>query len=440
MTKEYFLEKAKLVHGDRYDYTKSVVGKKREKVCIICPEHGEFWQTPEHHFQGHGCPKCGEEKSKNRETKLKYDKEDFIKSAKEVHGNKYIYDKTVYNGIRHNKICITCPEHGDFYQWPYVHLYGCGCPKCALANSTSVLKSNTEEFIKKAKRVHKKKYDYSKVEYVDNKTKVCIICPEHGEFWQTPKQHLKGQGCPKCGGTYSPTTEEFIKKAKRVHGDRYDYSKVKYVNAVTEICIVCPEHGEFLMKPNSHLNGQGCPCCGLKKRIDASKSNTKEFIEKSKKIHGDKYDYSKVDYINSTTKVCIICPKHGEFWQTPSEHLSGHGCKKCNTSHLEKEVMLFLEENNIKYEFQKRFTWLGRKSVDFYLPNNKIVIECQGEQHYRPVKYFGGEKKYKECVKRDLEKLKECKKRNIQMVYFTHENVSNNDTYSDINELLKILG
>lgn len=439
MKKEYFLEKAKSVHGDRYDYTKSVVGKKREKVCIICPEHGEFWQTPEHHFQGHGCPKCGRGKSENREVKLKYNKSDFIKSAREVHGDKYVYDKISYNGIRHNKICITCPEHGDFYQWPYVHLYGCGCPKCAFTKAGSILKSSTKEFVEKAKEIHKNRYDYSKVEYINNRTKVCIICPEHGEFWQTPKQHLKGQGCPKCGGTCFLTTEEFIEKAKKIHGDKYDYSKAEYAGAKTKLCIICPEHGEFLMKPNSHLNGQGCPKCGFEKRGEAKKSSTKEFIKKAKEIHGNKYDYSKVEYVNNSTKVCIVCPVHGEFWQTPAEHLSGYGCQKCNTSHLEREVMSFLEKNDIKYEYQKRFTWLGRKSLDFYLPDNKIVIECQGEQHYHPIKYFGGEKKYQEITKRDEEKSRECKKRNIRMVYFTHENVSNENTCFDVNDLPRFL-
>ena len=127
-------------------------------------------------------------------------------------------------------------------------------------------KSTNEEFIKKARKVHGDKYDYSKVNYVKSKTKVCIICPIHGEFWQTPNNHLQGQDCPQCGEikrkiSLSDTKDIFISKAKQVHGDRYDYSKVEYKNNRTKVCIICPTHGEFLQKPNSHLNGQGCRKC-----------------------------------------------------------------------------------------------------------------------------------------------------------------------------------
>ena len=120
------------------------------------------------------------------------------------------------------------------------------------------------------------------------------------------------------------STEEWIQKAKKVHGDKYDYSKVKYYNAHTKVCIICPIHGEFWQTPASHLMGNACPKCGGKTKL-----NTDKFIHRAKEIHGDKYDYSKVEYINATTKVCIICPIHGEFWQTPAKHLSGKGCKKC---------------------------------------------------------------------------------------------------------------
>ena len=109
-------------------------------------------------------------------------------------------------------------------------------------------------------------------------------------------------------------TKEFIEKAKRIHGDKYDYSKVKYVNNRTKVCIICPEHGEFWQRPTSHLKGCICYRCSQKaKAKKQKKSSTNEFIEKAKKIHGDKYDYSKVEYINAKTKVCIICPEHGEF-------------------------------------------------------------------------------------------------------------------------------
>ena len=121
----------------------------------------------------------------------------------------------------------------------------------------------TEQFIEKAKQIHGNKYDYSKVEYVNNHTKVCIICPEHGEFWQTPNSHLNGNGCSSCKGLKKLTTKEFIERAKQVHGNKYDYSKTIYVNKRTKVCIICPIHGEFYQTPHNHVyQKQGCPECG----------------------------------------------------------------------------------------------------------------------------------------------------------------------------------
>ena len=248
---------------------------------------------------------------------------------------------------------------------------------------------------------------------------MCIICPEHGEFWQTPNKHIiHKHGCPKCAKNgVKLTTEEFIEKAKEVHGDKYNYSKVKYVNAHTKVCIICPKHGEFLMEPGCHIFKQGCPKCGKENTIKKIKKNKKEFVKKAKEIHKNKYDYSKVNYINNKTKVCIICPVHGEFWQTPNDHLDGHGCPKCNERKLEKETRFFLMENNIKFEYQKRFSWLGKQSLDFYLPDYNIAIECQGKQHFQPIKFFGGEKAFEKQVERDKKKKKLCEENNLKLYY-----------------------
>ena len=117
------------------------------------------------------------------------------------------------------------------------------------------------------------------------------------------------------------TTEEFIKKAREVHGDKYDYSKVEYVFNKTEVCIICREHDEFWQKPKNHLSGYGCPICSGRKKM-----RTSDFIKKARSVHGEKYDYSKVEYNGNSEKVCIICPEHGEFWQRAGEHLKGKGC------------------------------------------------------------------------------------------------------------------
>ena len=145
-------------------------------------------------------------------------------------------------------------------------------------------KSN-DEFIREAQLIHHNRYDYSKLEYVNNKTKVCIICPDHGEFWQIPSDHLNGKGCPQCAGNLRYNKDTFVEKAKIIHNDSYDYSKVEYVNAHTKICIICPEHGEFWQTPNNHLNGNGCPLCKNRKIGDVLRDTVEGFIEKSNELN-----------------------------------------------------------------------------------------------------------------------------------------------------------
>ena len=174
--------------------------------------------------------------------------EEFIARAKVIHGDKYDYSKVEYVNS-YTKVCIICPEHGEFWATPHCHLDGKGCPKCAVYKRG---KLTTEEFIRRAKEVHGDKYDYSKVEYTHQATKVCIICPEHGEFWQKPAHHMNGNGCPKCAGR-GMTTEAFIKKAREIHGDKYDYSKVVFCGKHKKVCIICPEHGEFWQVAGRHL-------------------------------------------------------------------------------------------------------------------------------------------------------------------------------------------
>ena len=275
-------------------------------------------------------------------------------------------------------------------------------------------KLTTEGFINKAKKIHGDKYDYSKVEYVNAKTKVCIICPEHGEFWQTPDNHLKGFGCTKCNS--------FIKKIKEVHNDKYNYSKVNYVDSKTKVCIICPKHGEFWQTPNAHLQGQGCPKCSIEYNKKRMSLTTEEFIKKAKEIHGDKYDYSKTDYINADTKVCIVCKKHGEFWQKPYKHLQGQGCPKCKCSKLESDILNYLINKNINYihQYRPKFLSEGKRhlSLDFYLPDYNVAIECQGIQHFCQTTFF--EKREQNISDRDIKKYNICKDNGIKIYYFSY--------------------
>ena len=344
--------------------------------------------------------------------------EEFIKRANKKHNGKYDYSKVKYIDS-HTKVCIICPEHGEFWQEPANHLSGQNCPKCASIEVHTNQSNKKEGFIQKAKEIHSDKYDYSKVEYINNHTKVCIICPEHGEFWQKPIHHTQGKGCPYCGGTKKLTTKEFVEKAKQIHGDKYDYSKVDYISTETKVCIICPEHGEFWQTPHAHLNGHRCPNC-----FGNIKLTNEEFIKTSKEIHGDKYDYSKVDYISAETKVCIICPEHGEFWQTPHMHLSSQGCPNCNTSKNSKIVQKVenkLNDLKIIYEKEKTFDWLVDKShmyLDFFLPEYNVAIECHGIQHFESVDFFGGNLRFEERCKRDNLKFKLCSEKGIKIYYF----------------------
>lgn len=262
-TTESFIKKATARHNGKYDYSKVEYKGCNEPVCIICPEHGEFWQRPNAHLNNHGCPQCGVISS----TKLQ-SKEKWVEKARKIHGDKYDYSKVKYEGWD-EKVCIICPEHGEFWQKPSEHIRKNkprGCPKCGRIYAQTYNRKTTEQFIKDSINVHGNKYDYSKVEYKNANTKVCIICPDHGEFWQTPNQHQQGSGCPKCAGLRI-TTEEWVKKAKGIHGNKYDYSKVEYINANTKICVICPEHGEFWQIPNNHLKGVGCYECWKKENF-----------------------------------------------------------------------------------------------------------------------------------------------------------------------------
>lgn len=187
--------------------------------------------------------------------------QEFIIRSRAVHGDKYGYAFSVY-GLSNEKVLINCQKHGLFYQTANAHLYGSGCPTCGQTSQAEVVRMNKYEFVRQAKNVHgSEKYNYSKVNYINSYTKVIISCLTHGCFSVTPNSHLSGRGCPSCAGNKKLNTENFIEKAKATHDSKYDYSKVEYVNTVSKVIIVCHEHGDFEQKPNSHLNGNGCPSC-----------------------------------------------------------------------------------------------------------------------------------------------------------------------------------
>lgn len=362
--------------------------------------------------------------------KLQTSTSKFVEKAIKVHGDKFDYHKVEYVGS-HIKVCIVCPEHGEFLQTPTNHLTGYGCMKCTWKYKRGKYRLTTlETFLKQAKEIHGDRYDYSEVEWTNTYTPITIICPVHGKFNQVPQNHVRLRcGCRKCGRQIAKekvnkyNTTYFLKHAKKAHGDRYDYSNTQCLNATDKVEIICPAHGMFTQNANQHLQGHGCPKCNFDQMAKDRAMGKELFIDKAKELFGDKYDYSKVDYINGQKNVCLICPTHGEFDVTPNNHLSKKsGCPICNQSKLESQLASILDRQNVKYERLKRFVWLKRQSLDIFLPDYNIAIECQGSQHFRPVDFAGkGEKwaiqLFEENKKRDDRKLKLCFASSINMVY-----------------------
>lgn len=212
------------------------------------------------------------------------------------------------------------------------------------------------------------------------------------------------------------TQDEFIQKAISKHNNIYYYNNVIYYNSKIKVKIICKEHGIFEQVANYHLTGSGCVKCKL-----GGKSSTNKFIESASNIHNYKYDYRLVKYINCYTKVNIMCGCHGTFSQRPANHLKGEGCPKCNLSKGELKVSKYLESNLIEYEIQKKFNncFSNKKKklpFDFYLPEQNICIEYDGEQHFRPIDYFGGVKSFNELKQRDSIKDKYCLENNIKLI------------------------
>ncbi len=427
MDKEQKFNKFKLkavkTHKGYYIYDKVDYVDSRTKVCIICPIHGEFWQTPSAHVRGECCPKCA---NKRRGNTFRLTTEEFVKRAKEIHGDKWGYDEVNY--INSNTpVRIICPIHGVFEQLPIGHLSGQGCPKCVGRYQTN------DEVVLRMKESHPNDdYDYSKVEFSKMHNKVCIICHkkdkygnEHGEFWQTPAKHVFGRGCPKCANerrndNRKITLEKFKERANELFNSFYNYDNVFFSDLHDKVKIICPIHGEFTQIVADHLNGHGCTQCA----IDALKSNTYEFIIKARQIHGNKYDYSKVNYVHSRIPVDIICLEHGEFQQTPDSHLKGCGCPKCGKiiSKNEEELYQFVynlvgSENVVRNDR----SILDGKEIDIYIPTLKVGIEYNGVVWHS--EKFGKDKDY------HLSKLNIASSKGVKLIqvfedeYIDHKNI-----------------
>lgn len=317
-TTEEYIELLKKLHNNRYDYSLvKEIKSTNDKIPIICHKHGTFYaKLGNHLYIKQGCPKCAVEA---RITP----REIVLARARKIHGDKYDYSKADFSKVM-DKTTIICPEHGEFVQTMNEHINSRhGCPECGLLKRYESHKVKLSDFIERAIKVHGNKFDYSKVDLSKGvkTSEVTIICPEHGEFQQVAMCHLSGDGCKKCSGKYSPTNEEYIKECRKIYGDEYDLSKVKYINNSTRIKIKCKKHGWVKVHPRGFLKGAGCRRCKAtigEKRVQALLEKLGIKYEKEYRIGNSRYRYD--FHIKDTN---ILIEYDGELHFIPVNYYGG---------------------------------------------------------------------------------------------------------------------
>lgn len=372
---------------------------------------------------------------------------EFVKRASAKHSNKYDYSKSIYVNYD-TKIIITCPQHGDFLQAAGKHLCGDGCPKCG-----GSVRLTTKEFIKRSIQKHGNRFSYKNSVYVNQKTKIEIICKIHGSFWQAPHSHMSGATCLKCSDeerkfTKRKTNDEFIADAINRHGDKYTYPKTVYVSSHDYVVVTCKKHGDFKINANSLIMGCGCKFCAIEENSNNLRSNIDEFKEKAKLIHGHAYDYSECIYTDCKTKMKIRCKKHDHFfYQDANHHLSRGGCPICrieNTGWTRSKFINhcrrtgkaklyvikcfsngedFFKVGITSRTLNRRFSKFSKKTSGTYIPydfNSVFEVDADAEKvwdlekeihrklkpfKYMPRKKFGG---YTECfsnISKEVEEI-----------------------------------
>lgn len=337
--------------------------------------------------------------------------ESFIQRANEIHNYKYNYSKTVYISAR-EKVTIICEFHGDFKQSPNHHLRGYGCRECGILKCADSRRHTLEEIIEMCEKVHGNRYDYSELnDHKNIEELVPIICNDHGIFLQSMSNHIYNKrGCPKCA--HEETAEKqrkknFIEEAQKIHGDKYSYEFVEYHNNHTKVILVCSHHGEFRITPQKHLYyKQGCKLCSYEKMSLKKTISNEEYIERVKKVHGNKYCYKSTIYTGLLHKIFIECPIHGIFEQLAKSHLKGYGCKNC--THKTEKMIFNWFKINMGYESCAQFSFddcrnsLTNHKYRFDFRIGNILIELDGCHHFRENKYWKSDAS--EVRRKDIEK------------------------------------
>ena len=368
-------------------------------------------------------------------------KSDFLQRLTDTVKALYDYSLVPDCFSKDEKIPLICKKcNRTFSRIASSQLHGATCPYCGLRK-----RHTTESFIKYAKQIYGMQYGYTKTVYKASREKVTITCNRCSkDFETTANNFLRGRGCPHCRAErlsekFRQPKEEFIKRAREIHGDKYDYSKVVYKNNRTPVTIVCNTCGsECAVLPSNHLRGKGCKKCGYIKQVSSViDKHEKLFLTKAKELYNDRYDYSHDKYLNSEKKIKILCKKHNIFFkQTPVGHLHSSGCPLCKPVSKGEEVIKdILTKKNVVFEQQKVFEKCKDKRLlpfDFYLPNYNLCIEYQGQQHYGIVEFFGGEKEFKIRQKHDKIKRNFCKKNKIVLLEIKYSD----NIESKLNEFL----
>lgn len=383
---DLFLIQAREKHGERFLYDRSSWGGTNKKLRICCAAHGWFDQVPYDHlkFDG-GCYECSKIEWPQKVQKRSLER--FLKKAQKVHAGKYEYDPLSWKG---QKVLfkIKCPIHGWFEQVPYDHLrLYTGCPSCSYEKSGALRRTETSEMLARFKAVHGDRYLYNKFEYKGGKQKSIITCQIHGDFHQSPAEHLNYGGCQRCSKRHRWTTKSFAEEATIAHDGKYSYERAVYNGALKKLTITCPTHGDFTQVASAHLTRKdGCPKCS-----PTARTSLPIFLERCKKRFGNRYDYSQVDYVDVHTPVKIICRKHGLFEQPPSWHLSNAvGCTHCTHIVSNKETA-WLDSLNLPETAQRNVRIkLGnrKRSVDAFDPASNTVLEFWGTYWHGHKDYF----------------------------------------------------
>lgn len=427
LNQEEFEKRCKEIYGDRFTFEKAVYKNDATRVTLFDTLKNQYVKLlPGNIYKGRVM-------TKNK----RYNTENFIKWSKEIFGDLFTYEKTVCNKSS-DYVIITCKKHGDFKKKAYAHInQKQGCPFCSDNFRTK------EMIIKESKEVFGDEYDYSLVEDALPNTKIKIICPKHGVFEKTPYEHInKKIGCPYCAKEKRrKSLDDFIKGANLI--DRNIDIIDNYESMSKPLKFKCKNCGyEWETLPSKIQAGEGCPKCANK-----IKPTKEEIIKKAREIHGEKYDYSLVNMEEATNenhyKIKIICPEHGIFEQPYHSHLNGASCPLCHESKLERKTRLMLENNSIKYIPYWKTNDLKNTlplSLDFYLPEYNIGIECQGRFHFEPINALGGIEAYNKQHENDIIKNNFCKEHNIKLLYYTEDDYDNflgEKLYKNTDDILK---